>query len=315
MFGAVGLAASFSAGRSLDKATASGIGQIGPSFRAIAAGSVSMVGVGGAELSYAEGGSGACLFTFHGGLGLDHTYLRPWLDPLCDQARVVFHDLRGHGQSTGRETLAVADHATFIEDADTLRDHLHVERMVVFGHSYGGFLALEYALRYPEHVSALVLCSTSASMAHIGAALEIAQQRATASELAALQAALANPVSDDAAFAQGWRALVPLYFHDRELAHEPFARTTFSAAGYNRGAFACLQTYDVTARLHEISAPALVISGRHDWLMPPHLAGAVLAAQLPNARHVVFERSGHFPFIEENDAFTATVAAWLREAC
>ncbi len=251
--------------------------------------------------------------TFHGGLGLDHTYLRPWLDPLCASLRVVFHDLRGHGESTGRETLAGATHKTFIDDADLLRAQIGAERVAVFGHSYGGFLALEYALSYPHRVSALVLCASSASLAHVAASLEIARERATEQEFAALQQVLSRPASDDAEFARAWQELVPLYFHDRDSAAAPFATTTYSAEAHNLGAFALLPSYDVTSRLHEISAPALVLSGQYDWLMPPHLAGAHLVAQLPAARHVVFEQSGHFPFIEENEAFTTTVTEWFME--
>ena len=299
--------------QNLSKRYPAGIGRNGPSFSLPESDAGSLLDIGGARLSYQECGSGACLLTFHGGLGLDHTYLRPWLDPLCASLRVVFHDLRGHGKSAGRETLESATHKTFIDDADLLRAQIGAERVAVFGHSYGGFLALEYALRYPQRVSALVLCACSASLAHIAASLEIARERATEQEYAALQQLLSRPAEDDAEFARAWQVLVPLYFHNRDSAIAPFATTTFSAAAHNRGAFALLPSYDVSSRLHEISAPALVLSGRHDWLMPPHLAGAPLAAQLPAARHVVFEQSGHFPFIEENQSFTTTVREWFME--
>jgi proline iminopeptidase len=54
-----------------------------------------------------------------------------------------------------------------------------------------------------------------------------------------------------------------------------------------------------------------VVSGEHDWLMQPRLSGDVLAANIAGARHVVFEQSGHFPFIEEPEAFLAVVRTFL----
>jgi len=260
-------------------------------------------------------GNGQSILAFHGGLGLDHQYLRPWLDPLSDSARIVFFDLRGHGQSGGRDTLSVADHATLCADADCLRDQLTSDPVVIFGHSYGGFLALEYALRYPQHVAGLVLCSTSASAAHAAIAVELAASRGMPTALAELQRTLAKPVDSDADFAESWRTVLPLYFHtdDPKRTAAAFAGTIFSAEGYNRAFFHWLAGFDVRDRLSEIEAPALVLSGTDDWIMSPELAGNQLAQGLPHGELVVFERSGHFPFIEETERFTAVMRRWLEK--
>jgi proline iminopeptidase len=260
-------------------------------------------------------GNGPTILTFHGGLGLDHGYLRPWLDPLGNSARLVFFDLRGHGRSGGRDTLAHADHATLCADADCLREQLTTDRVLLFGHSYGGFLALEYALRYPEQVAGLVLCSTSASARHAPEAVELAASRGMPAALAALRHGLAEPSASDSEFAETWRSVLPLYFHrnDPERAASIFAKTIFSAEGYNRAFFAWLAQYDVRERLGEIDAPTLVLSGADDWIMPPQLAGNELTEGLRHAEQVVFEHSGHFPFIEEPERFTEVVDAWLRK--
>jgi proline iminopeptidase len=96
----------------------------------------------------------------HGGLGLDHTHLHPWLDPLGDVLRLVYYDHRGNGRSDGpfQKTWT---HADLTADAEALRRELGLGRMVLLGHSYGGFLALDYAVRYPDLLSHLILVSTA----------------------------------------------------------------------------------------------------------------------------------------------------------
>jgi proline iminopeptidase len=260
-------------------------------------------------------GNGSPVLAFHGGLGLDHQYLRPWLDPLADSAQIIFFDLRGHGRSGGRETLATSDHATLCADADCVRDQLTTEPVVVFGHSYGGVLALDYALRYPTRVAALVLCSTAASATHAPTAVGLAASRGMPEALAELHRALAEPSRSDDEFAASWRSVLPLYFHrnDPERTASAFAKTIFSAEGYNRAFFSWLAQFDLRGRLGEIDAPTLVISGADDWIMPPELAGNELTEGLPHAEQIVFRHSGHFPFIEENERFTEIVGTWLRE--
>jgi proline iminopeptidase len=267
------------------------------------------------ELHAESVGSGTPILTIHGGLGIDHRYFRPWLDPLADHATLIFADLRGHGATRRDETLENATHEHFCADIDALRARLGKERVVVFGHSYGGFLALEYALRYPAHVAGLILCATSASLAHAPIAIDNARARGLPDALAALQRALSAPLASNEELAELWAALTPMYFADATSSRirEAFSRTSYSAKGYNRAAFECLPSYDVRKRLSDIHAPTLVVSGEHDWLMPPSLAGNELAASIPRARHAVFNESGHYPFIEEPQRFVNTVREWMTE--
>jgi proline iminopeptidase len=273
-----------------------------------------LVPVRDTQLFYEVIGDGPTILAFHGGLGLDHQYLRPWLDPLAASARIVFFDMRGHGRSSGRDTLAESDHLTLCSDADDLRTQITPGGVIVFGHSYGGFLALDYALRYPQHVAGLVLCSTSASAGHAPLAVELAASRGMPEALAALRRGLTTPSGSDSEFAESWRSILPLYFHknDPERAASAFAKTIFSAEGYNRAFFSWLGRFDVRDRLCEIGVPTLVLSGADDWIMPPQLAGNALTEGLRHAEQVVFEHSGHFPFIEEPERFTEVVSAWLR---
>src|SRR6059058_5889365 len=103
-----------------------------------------LVPINGTEIFYEELGRG--ILVMHGGLGFDHTYFRPFLDPLAEQGRLVYYDHRIYGRS-GRPPLETLTHEQLVEDAEALRRHLGLGQMVLIGHSYGGFLAQELALR------------------------------------------------------------------------------------------------------------------------------------------------------------------------
>src|SRR5215831_21176063 len=94
------------------------------------------------DIYYFEVGSGLPCLVMHGGLGMDHTHMHPWLDPLGDRLRLIYYDHRGNGKS-GRPPIETLTHDQFSADADALRAHLGYEKIAVLGNSYGGFLAQE----------------------------------------------------------------------------------------------------------------------------------------------------------------------------
>src|SRR5512143_784807 len=103
-------------------------------------------------------GQGYPLVLMHGGPGLDHTSLLP-LQPLADQFTLIFYDHRCNGRSEGAE-LSSMTFENLTADADALRQELGYDQWAVLGHSFGGNVALEYALRYPQNVSHLILMDT-----------------------------------------------------------------------------------------------------------------------------------------------------------
>src|SRR5688572_3732866 len=119
-----------------------------------------VIPVNGTELFYRTlGGAYPCLL-MHGGFGMDHAYFHPWLDPLGDVFEFISYDHRCNGRS-GRPPVATLTFSQLCDDADALRAALGFEQTAVLGHSAGGFVALEYALRYPERVSHLILAGTA----------------------------------------------------------------------------------------------------------------------------------------------------------
>lgn len=261
-------------------------------------------------------GDGPALLAIHGGLGFDHTYLRPGLDPLGDQCALVFADLRGNGRSprpgTAKEWSALGPDV-WCADMDRLRAHLGHERWMVFGHSVGGTIAMEYALRYPRRVAGLILCGGFAVFdfaAHVGshlASLDDAAAQATFTRL------FTREVADDDALKQGFGTVFHHYFHDATVAgvmKSAFDSIVFSAAAFNAsGGYQA--SVDLRSRLAEIGCPCLVLCGGEDWIAPVLEAGGQLTRGIPNSTLAVVPSAGHMPFLERPEETLTAIRAWI----
>jgi proline iminopeptidase len=270
---------------------------------------MSLAQINGTEIFYRSVGAGWPCFILHGGLGLDHTYLHPWLSPLGDQLQLIYYDQRGNGRS-GRPPLDTLTFAQFCADIEALRIHLGFDRIALLGHSYGGFIGLEYARRYPDRVSHLILVDTVAAT-NFDDDIQANLQRINPPPESL--AALASEPTTDAELQQVLQAITPLYFHtfDAALAQAAFQHIVWSVTANSAG-FAIMSDYNMLPHLSEIQAPALCIVGDSDFLaLVPHVQ--LLARGLPHADIVVIDHCGHMPFIERPDAFLQAVATWLRQ--
>lgn len=259
----------------------------------------------GTELHVETLGSGPPLLAMHGGLGLDHTYLRPAHDQLARDHHVIYYDHRGNGRSA--RDVGATDHATWHADADALLDVLGHDEAIVYGHSYGAWLALGFALAYPERVSALVLCGAAPCFDY-GPEVMARVQAGAPDLAAAFVAAVTSPAPSDAAFGDAWHRILPLYFVGAPR-RELFATTEFSAEGYGLGS-AGMATYDVRAELEALAVPTLLVVGTHDFITPPAQARRI-AARAPACQVVELPGAGHFPFAEAPAAYLEHVAGWL----
>jgi proline iminopeptidase len=252
------------------------------------------------------------MLVMHGGPGLDHTYLRPGLDPLGDAVELIYYDHRGNGRSPDPEEWDAVSHDSWARDADALRARLGHERVLLFGHSYGGFLALEYALRFPERLRGLILCDTAPALDYPEVVAANARARGTPEQVEAALAGFSEPAADDDALRDLWLTILPLYFHDYRPAYAEQSRDIlYRAAAFNHAFFRCVAEYDVRERLDGIDVATLILVGRDDWIAPVAEGAERIHAGLPRSELRVFEHSGHFPFVEEPERFRSTVREWL----
>ncbi len=168
----------------------------------------------GASIYFETHGAGRPLLAIHG--GLDHTYFRPWLDPLAKNFQLVLPDVRGNGRS---QELPEAEytHEKMIADFDALRTALGFREWAVLGHSYGGYLAQLCALKYPDTVSYLVLVGTSPARRQLGnkEGVQLAGPKMTPAIRESL-ARLGSVASDDE-WKRIWHTILPLYFHQHPV--------------------------------------------------------------------------------------------------
>lgn len=263
----------------------------------------------GTELYYREAGGGLPCLVMHGGLGIDHSYLAG-LDILGDALRLVWYDHRGNGRS-GRPPIETLTFAQLADDADALRAHLGHERIAVLGHSIGGAIALEYALRHPERISHLILVCTAPSfdLSHPDAAERLARKGMTAE----MAEALAHAGESDAALRRYVELAGPLYFHTFDAARyrQMIAGIAYSAAAMVRG-FQITAGWEILPRLAGLRAPTLLVAGGGDAITPPE-ASMALQRGIPGAELVVLDHSGHFPWVEQPQEFAASVGDWLQK--
>jgi proline iminopeptidase len=119
------------------------------------------ISVSKAEIYYREIGQGRPILVLHGGPDFDHTYLLPELDRLSSSYRLIYYDQRGRGKSAKHVQPEDVSIHSDVQDLDTVREHFQLDSIAILGHSWGGLLAIEYAILHPEHVSHLILMSTA----------------------------------------------------------------------------------------------------------------------------------------------------------
>jgi proline iminopeptidase len=252
-------------------------------------------------------GSGRPLLALHGGLGLDHTYLRTVLDPLGSEMQVVYFDFRANGRSTGDgEGMSMAQLAS---DVEALCDHLGLVDVAVFGHSYGGFVALEHALTYPHRPSRLVLCDTD-TRGPTDQSVADGLQRLGLD--VAMLSVFEEPLDTLDRLLEAFDAVEPAYFpHSPPGTGRAGLTRTIPRPQGGAGGEAALVGWDVGDRLGEIDVPTLVLVGTDDFMFPTERA-RLMAEGVRNGQLTIFEASGHLPFVEEPAAFRERLLAFVR---
>jgi proline-specific peptidase len=254
-------------------------------------------------------GQGYPLVLMHGGPGLDHTSLLPFR-PCADQFTLIFYDHRCHGRSEGAE-LSSMTWENLTADADALRQALGFEKWAVLGHSFGGNVALEYALRYPQSLSHLILMDTGgdAWWSQHNAPELLAKRGYKPAAVEAARRFFNGQLTPDE-FVRTFMKFGKAYYYRFNwfrVAYEivvgpaPKMRPESQVFGFSQ----LLPGWSVMDRLDEIKVPTLVLAGRHDFLFPPE-SQAILADRLPNAQLELVEFAGHNPH-EERSAETLPI--------
>ncbi len=253
------------------------------------------------------------LIVLHGGRGIgDHegdfnNYL-----PLASDYRLIAYDQRGCGCSSLEPPFTFQQ---LTDDVEGIRQSLGDNRKIaLLGGSFGGMIALCYAIKYPDKVSHLILRGTAPSYHHEKEAVDnfLARLHKATSASPAMVKKLFSETEDDLELRLIWLALMPLYYEefDADAALARTRRMHFHAETH-KALFLNKEDYDVRDELGKIKAKTLVIVGEQDWICPPSQS-RIIAEKIPNAELLLFENCNHAVHVEAREEVNAAIRQFLR---
>ncbi len=253
-------------------------------------------------------------WVLHGGPGLDHTYLRPWLDPLAREAPLVYVDLRGHGRSSAPPEAggyAIPDAATDLVALAAARREPTVD---IIAHDFGATVALTLAARHPEVVRRVVLVSPLRDGEQVRAVGRRSREALGEAGWESIRS-LSTPqgtLRDPHSLPQLFRGLGRMWWHRPPSAAtiDAMARSMTYRAEADANFLAAAQRFDARTLASEVRAPVLVVSGDDDLTFRPEESRA-LSELLPHGRYHEIAAAGHLPFIEQPAAFVRAVGGFL----
>ena len=275
-----------------------------------------LVDIGDTRLNVAVRGEGYPLLVLHGGPGLDHHEFGDYLDPLCDQFRLILIDLRAQGKSERcpESTWTLEQMA---RDCVLVAEALHLQKYALLGHSYGAFVALQNAVDFPGHAAQTIVSGGIPSARF----LSVVQENLEALEPVEIREQVKaswereSRVQTQQEFAELMHDQMPFHFGNpldpriaeyeartKETVYSPDMLRHFAQAEYG--------SIEVEERLKNVTQPVLVCTGRLDRVCTVAAAEA-MAKGLPNSELVIFENSGHMTFVEEPDRYLEVVRRFL----
>jgi proline iminopeptidase len=260
---------------------------------------------------------GVPLLVLHGGPGLDHHEFADYLDPLTERGvRLVLVDLRACGRSErpSPQTWTIERHA---HDVVMLARAMQLGRWAVLGHSYGGFVALQQAVDFPGMAAATIVSSGVPSMRFLEQVDEHLRTFDPPELREQVMASWAREpeVSTAEEFEDLMRDQWPFHFafpYDSRIEEYRLRTrdTVYAPDVLRHFAVGTAGAIEVEGRLEEVSAPTLVLAGRHDRTCPPEAAEAI-AAGIDDAQLLILEASGHMTFVEEPEVYIEAVSRFL----
>ncbi|HEX9131566.1 MAG TPA: proline iminopeptidase-family hydrolase [Ktedonobacteraceae bacterium] len=257
------------------------------------------------------------LLALHGGPGVPHDYIENLADLASDTRRVILYDQLGCGHSDKPDDTSLWRVDRFVEELGIVRRELGLDQVHLLGQSWGGMLAIEYALTQPQGLISLILASTLSSMS-----MWVAEANRLRNELPPeVQATLLRHetagTTDDPEYLQAM-----MVFYQRHVirvvpmpdqvkrALDQVGQVYYTMNGPSEfHVIGTIKDWDRTDRLSEIHVPTLITSGRYDESTP--LINEVLHKGIAGSEWVLFEQSSHMAHVEERELYLSTVKAFI----
>ena len=260
------------------------------------------------------------LLCLHGGPGATHEYLRPLERMGSTGRRIILYDQLGCGNSDHPHNPEMWTVQLFLEELAAIRRTLALDQIHLLGQSWGGMLAMEYALTKPNGLLSLTISNSPASMPQWVAEANRLRAELPADVQQTLLKHEAAGTTEDPAYQEAmmvfyrkhvcrvdpWPDYVSRTFE--KLAQNPEVYFTMNGPSEFH-VIGTLKNWDITNRLGEIHVPTLVIGGRFDEATPAITER--VHRGIHDSEWVIFEKSSHMPFVEETDLYMDTLNQFL----
>jgi proline-specific peptidase len=260
------------------------------------------------------------ILCLHGGPGATHDYLEPLERMASTGRRVILYDQLGNGNSDHPHDPTMWTVQLFREEVAVVRRALGLDQVHLLGQSWGGMLAMEYALTKPNGLVSLIVSNSPASMPQwVAEANRLRTELPPNVQQTLLKHEAAGTTEDTA-----YQEAMMVFYHKHVCRLVPwpdYVNRTFQQLAQNPEVYftmngpsefhvtGTLKTWDITNRLGDIHAPTLVIGGRYDEATPGITERVHLG--INGSEWVIFEKSSHMPFVEETERYMQTLNQFL----
>ncbi|MDY6953060.1 MAG: proline iminopeptidase-family hydrolase [Thermodesulfobacteriota bacterium] len=239
------------------------------------------------------------------GRPVSHESLKP-LEWLAQTGRpVVFYDQLGCGNSDRPHDPSLWEMGLFVDEVDVVRRRLRLEQVHLLGHSWGGMIAMEYALTQPQGIVSLTLASASSSRARSNADMERLRKRLPPYVEKALRKHEEGGTTDDPTYQEADKVFALRHIFRKD----PWPEWLMQSMRRPQKAMVDMEGWDIRPRLRDITIPTLVTCGRFDICTPAH--ARLIHEAIPQSELAVFEASSHYPHGEETNRFLAVLHHFL----
>lgn len=268
-----------------------------------------------------DAGSRINLMVLHGGPGASHDYLIPLAELSNYGINVLFYDQFGSGRSDDPNDISKYTVDYGVEEAEEVRKQVFNDKVVMLGHSYGGMLALAYALKYQDNLVGLIVSNGLSSVP-----ITVQEMRRLIEELPEKYKNAIRRYEQLQDYQNPEYLEAVQYFYKQHVIRldelpEPVKvsfeyaqkrRTYTIMNGPNEFTITgTIKDFDITDQLHKIRVPTLIITGKYDEVTPR--VAELMHGRIKNSRLVLFENSSHMPMWEEKDKYLAVVKDFILE--
>ena len=274
--------------------------------------------INGTKLFVKVFGRGEPLLVVHGGPGLNHTYFLPHLESLSKNYTIILYDERACGRSAIPSTDSLGL-KFLVDDIDAIRKELGYEKINILGHSWGAIPVVRYGIDYPDKVKTMILCNPLSLSHEFDAEIAAIQKRRMTSSDSTERAGIVgsqefksgNPAAYEEIMKLAFRHSFATLSNSSKLQLDLPENFLKANRALLTGLGKDLWQYDYYHAVSKFKFSVLILHGQHDAL--PLKISQRIQSSIPHSQLILFEKSGHFIFIEEPEKFREALTMVIRQ--